>query len=62
MHIREGILPQFKDQGFARMAETEKAGTDKLTGLLQTPENYQRFRMFEKDYYDNYIKRAKPAK
>jgi hypothetical protein len=62
MRIREGILPQFKDQGIARMNETEKAGVDKLSGMLGGPENYQRFRIFEKDYYEAYLKRLKAGK
>lgn len=62
LKIREGMVPQFKDQGLSRMSDTEKAGADKLIGLLQSPENYQKFRVFEKDYYDSYLKRMKAAK
>jgi hypothetical protein len=62
MRIREGMLPQFKDQGLARLAETEKAGREKLEALLQGPENYAKFRTFEKSHHDGFIQRRKGAK
>lgn len=58
LEIREGILPQFKDQGLARMASSEKQDSESLKKLLQTPENYQKFRDLEKSYYEDYIKRS----
>jgi hypothetical protein len=62
MRIREGIVPQFKDQGFARMAEAENLGREKLERLLQGAENYAKFRAFERSFYDGFMQRHKGAK
>jgi hypothetical protein len=62
LHIREGILPQFKEQGLSRMADTEKQESEKLRKLLETPENYKKFRELEKSYYEDYQKRMAGGK
>ena len=56
MAIREGILPQFKEQGINRMNSAEQQALIKITDLLQTPENYQKFRNLEKEFYGQYLK------
>ncbi len=61
LEIRVGILPQYKEQGFARMAATEKKGLETILELLQTEENYRKFRALEKSYYLDYISKKKPA-
>ncbi|MDR3607801.1 MAG: FHA domain-containing protein [Oligoflexia bacterium] len=61
LHIREGILPQFKEQGLARMASTEKQQASRLIELLQGQENYQKFRNFEKSFYEDYARRRSGA-
>lgn len=59
--IRENILPQFKDQGLARMAELEKTEEAALVRLLEGHSNYQKFRSFEKSYYTDYLSRISAA-
>ncbi len=61
LKIRGSMLPQFKDQGLARLVDTEKQLGDKLSNLLQSPESYQKFRHFEKSYYHDYMRRRKTA-
>ena len=39
------------------MAEAERKEIDKIHKLLQSPENYQKFRGLEKSYYEDYMKR-----
>jgi hypothetical protein len=57
IRVREGLLPQYLDQGIAHLAEVEKQEGSKLQRLLETPENYAKFRAFERSYYQDYIKR-----
>jgi pSer/pThr/pTyr-binding forkhead associated (FHA) protein len=60
LQVRENILPQFKEQSFARMAEIEKQHSEKLISLLDGAGNYQKFRALEKSYYADFLSR-KPA-
>jgi hypothetical protein len=55
LSIREGILPQFVDQGKSRMQEVERSGVERLTGLLKGAENYKAYRVFEKAFYEKFI-------
>lgn len=63
VEVRKGILPQFKEQGLQRMAEIENREVGKLMAILQTPENYTKFRALEKSFYADYmLSRSDPAK
>lgn len=53
--IRQGILPQFAEQGKSRMAEVERSGVERLTSLLKGDENYRAYRVFEKAFYEKFI-------
>jgi hypothetical protein len=53
--IRQGILPQFADQGKSRMQEVERSGIERLTGLLKGADNYRAYRVFEKAFYEKFI-------
>ncbi len=48
--IRETIVEQYKDQGRARMDEAERGEIQRIKSLLKTPENYEKFRAFEKSF------------
>jgi hypothetical protein len=57
MKVREGMLPQYKDQSLARMAEIEKEDGGKMISMLEGAANYQKFRALEKSYYEDYLNR-----
>jgi hypothetical protein len=46
--LRESLDSKYYEEGIARMREFEKAETDKMMQVLQTPQNFQRLRLREK--------------
>ncbi|MBI3556660.1 MAG: FHA domain-containing protein [Deltaproteobacteria bacterium] len=60
---RETIVAQYKDQGIARMVEIEQRERARMLQIIETGESYERFRAFEKSYYEDYISRQRvPAR
>ncbi len=46
--LRESLDSKYYEEGIARMREFEKAETEKMMLVLQTPQNFQRLRLREK--------------
>lgn len=55
--VREGLLPQYLDQGLERMAETEKTESERMLKILKTLENYRKFRELERKNYERFVAR-----
>ena len=62
LELRKNIVMQFKEQGLQRLADTEKKDLEKLTTLLQSEENYKKFRSFERSFYMEYLTKKGPSK
>ena len=54
LSIRQGMLPQFKEQGLTRLADVERQERAKLVNFLESEENYRKFRDLERSYYVKY--------
>jgi pSer/pThr/pTyr-binding forkhead associated (FHA) protein len=55
LSIRKGMLPQFKEQGLIRLADAEREERAKLVAMLESEENYRKFRDLERSYYVKYV-------
>lgn len=49
--VRDGINPQFKEEGFKRMREIEGAFVSDVRKIIKSKSKYKRFTAFKKDYY-----------
>jgi pSer/pThr/pTyr-binding forkhead associated (FHA) protein len=54
------IVPQFKELAFQKLEETENAETRRLEEILGGPENYRKFRTFEKAFYEKAVSESTP--